>query len=79
MTVIQQLIREIKQNMAISKIKDIVSWMKGHNHLPASKREEYIKDWAEELIDECAQVADEWKSVTPGFTKGYVETVKQQL
>ena len=41
--------------------------------------QEVLKEWAEDLIDECAHTADMCKSETPEFTKSFVETVKRQL
>lgn len=62
--------------MAISKIKEVVSWIKGHNHLPAERREAHIREWAEEIIDECAKIAQE----TPtGRQIGEILKLKEQI
>lgn len=41
--------------------------------------ESLIREYSEIVISECAETAEEWKSQTPGFTKGYVEMIKHQI
>jgi hypothetical protein len=49
-------------------------WDKNH-----TEQKKILKRWAKQIVDECAQIADEWRSTTPEWTKGYVETVKTRL
>jgi len=46
---------------------------------PHDKQLKILKRWSKQIVDECATIADEWRSSTPEWTKGYVETVKKRL
>lgn len=45
---------------------------------PAAKKDILYK-WGTSIVDECSIVAAMWLSVTPGFTTGYIETIKKEL
>ncbi len=60
----------------IKPIHEIVKEVAGKSRLLQNI---ILKEYVESIIDECAEIAEMWKSETPEFTKGYIETVKHQL
>ena len=60
----------------ITQPKEIVHWMKKNDHSHTDRKEAYIKEVLEELIDECAKIAQE----TPtGRQIGEILKLKEQI
>jgi len=60
--------------MALKKTREVVTWLKGHNHVDMERRVEYLEDWAEEIIDECKIQAQGIQDIEEG-----IEQIKEQL
>lgn len=56
--------------------KELAKYLEGKKELD---RVLILANWGMDIVSECAEIAEMWKSETPGFTKGYVETVKRQI
>ncbi len=62
--------------MSLLTVPEIVAKLKEKNELSTKL---ILTNWALDIINECALVANEWRSETPEFTKSYVETVKTNI
>lgn len=62
--------------MEIRSHKELAKYLEGKKE---RDRILILANWGMDIVEECAQVAESWKSVTPEFTSDYIRTVKKYI